>query len=251
MSIKEIKPLVTIMTHTKDMEQIIASAAKLCYSNDSIEDILKKNEDGTEKFITMLSSMGHESVFEHASITFGIEGVSRAFTHQLVRHRIASYSQKSQRYVDESTFSYVVPKEIENCPIAMNVFLEHMKDTHRAYGTIANTLTWKYISIGMSERDASKKAYENARSVLPNATATSIVVTMNLRSLLNFFKHRLCTRAQDEIREVSAIMYNLSVLLAPSALKNAGPSCVSGRCSEGKLSCGSPIKKVGGFIGKV
>lgn len=237
----QVKPKVTLLTGTEDINIIIAAAAKLCYSSDDVETIISKCVDGnTDKFITMLSSIGHTSVFEHASLTFSLENVSRAFTHQLVRHRIASYSQRSQRYVSESTFSYIVPKEIEDCPMASEKFLEHMECTGTTYNAIANMLSWKYISSGMNEKDSLKKAYENARSVLPNATGTSIIVTMNIRSLINFFRHRLCARSQDEMREVALMMYKLSHKLIPLCIEAGLPGCVSGRCPEGKMSCKKP-----------
>lgn len=239
---------VTLIAHTPEPEKVIATAAKLCYSSSDIGSLRDGlTEEKTESFINMLASIGHESPMEHVSFTFGIEGVSRACTHQLVRHRIASYSQKSQRYVNEDGFEFITPPEIAEVPEAKAEFEKQMSSIVDSYHKIAEILTQKhtktFLEQGMDEKDActkaKKKAYEDARFVLPNACETKIVVTMNVRSLFNFFKHRCCNRAQWEIKAVADEMLRICCEIAPNVFKNAGPSCVmTGKCPEGKMSCG-------------
>ena len=234
---------VKMLTHTPNPEAVIASAARLCYSNASIDDLMLKTEDKekTKEYIDMLMSLGHESPIEHVSFTFGIEGISRACSHQLVRHRIASYSQKSQRYVNETQFEYVTPEAIASDSVTKDVYDETMQLLQGRYDFIRACLIQKYVKDGMDEKAAEKKANEDARMVLPNACCTSIVVTMNIRSLFNFFKHRCCNRAQWEIRDVADEMLRQCMEVAPNIFKYAGPDCVTkGKCSEGKMSCGNP-----------
>lgn len=238
---------VTLITHTPDPEKTIATAAKLCYSPcdiDTISDDLTSEK--IESFVTMLASIGHESVMEHVSFTFGIEGISRACSHQLVRHRIASYSQKSQRYVNEDGFEFITPPEIAADAEAKAEFDRSMAALTESYSKIASILTEKhtktFMEQGMEEKEARskavKKANEDARFVLPNACETKIVVTMNVRSLFNFFRHRCCSRAQWEIKAVADEMLKLCREVAPNVFKNAGPSCLAGKCPEGKMTCG-------------
>lgn len=239
---------VMLISYTPEPEKVIATAAKLCYSSSDISSLKDGlTDEKTETFINMLASIGHESPMEHVSFTFGIEGVSRACTHQLVRHRIASYSQKSQRYVNEDGFEFITPPEIATVPEAKAEFEKQMDNLVESYHKISEILTEKhtrtFIGQGMDEKQAvqkaKKKAYEDARFVLPNACETKIVVTMNVRSLFNFFKHRCCNRAQWEIKAVADEMLRLCSRVAPHIFKNAGPSCVmTGRCPEGKMSCG-------------
>lgn len=232
---------VKLLAHTPNPEAVIASAARLCYSSATIDDLMKKSEDGesTRKYIDMLMSLGHESPIEHVSFTFGIEGISRACSHQLVRHRIASYSQKSQRYVNETQFEYVTPEAIASDPVTKDVYDETMQLLQGRYDFIRAGLIQKYVNDGMDEKAAEKKANEDARMVLPNACCTSIIVTMNIRSLFNFFKHRCCNRAQWEIRAVANEMFRQCMSVAPNIFKYAGPDCITkGKCSEGKMTCG-------------
>lgn len=232
---------VKLLAHTPNPEAVIASAARLCYSSATIDDLMKKSEDGesTRKYIDMLMSLGHESPIEHVSFTFGIEGISRACSLQLVRHRIASYSQKSQRYVNETQFEYVTPEAIASDPVTKDVYDETMQLLQSRYDFIRSALIQKYVKNGMDEKAAEKKANEDARMVLPNACCTSIIVTMNIRSLFNFFKHRCCNRAQWEIRGVANEMFRQCMSVAPNIFKYAGPDCITkGKCSEGKMTCG-------------
>ena len=239
---------VILLAHTPEPEKVVATAAKLCYSSSDIGSLMDGlTEEKTAGFIEMLASIGHESVMEHTSFTFGIEGISRACSHQLVRHRIASYSQKSQRYVNENGFEFITPPEIAALPEAKAEFDSTMKELTASYEKIADLLTAshteRFISEGMDEKTAASKARkmanEDARFVLPNACETKIVVTMNVRSLFNFFEHRCCNRAQWEIRAVANEMLRLCLDVAPHIFAYAGPSCVSkGKCPEGKMTCG-------------
>jgi thymidylate synthase (FAD) len=239
---------VTLIAHTPDPERIIATAARLCYSPSDIMSLKEGlTDEKVESFVSMLISIGHESVLEHVSFTFGIEGISRACSHQLVRHRIASYSQKSQRYVNEDGFDFITPPEIAAVPEAKAEFERQMEALTESYNRIADILTENhkktFMEQGFDEKEAAsrarKKANEDARFVLPNACETKIVVTMNVRSLLNFFRHRCCCRAQWEIKDVADEMLKLCCEAAPNVFKKAGPSCYAeGKCPEGKMTCG-------------
>lgn len=239
---------VKLLSHTPDAEKLIATAAKLCYSSSDIESLRDGlTDDKVESFIDMIVSIGHESVVEHVSFTFGIEGISRACSHQLVRHRIASYSQKSQRYVSENGFEFITPPSVAELPEAKSEYDKIIGEITESYEKLADLLTKKhtseFISQGMDEKSAiamaSKLANEDARFVLPNACETKIVVTMNVRSLFNFFRHRCCNRAQWEIREVANEMLRQCLEVAPHIFAHAGPSCImEGKCPEGKMTCG-------------
>ena len=239
-------PKVTLITYTPQAEKTIATAAKLCYSASSIEEINQQlSEEKSNDFIEMLSEIGHESPIEHASFTFGIEDVSRTFLAQITRHRIGSYSVQSQRYVKEKNFDYVTPPEIAKDENTKALFDEAMKACDEYYIQLTTLLFERHvkqaISDGMEEKHATrfaeKKAIEDARFVLPNACETKMVVTMNARSLQNFFRLRCCNRAQWEIRDVATQMLALVYEVAPALFKHSGPACVSGACSEGKMCC--------------
>lgn len=238
---------VLLLTHTPHPEHICAAAAKLCYSASAADSILSSQTDeSAKKFISMLNDLGHESPIEHASFTFAIEGVSRSLLAQITRHRIASYSVRSQRYVKEGQFEYVVPPEIAQDTTAKNLFIKAMEDDQKTYDALFEILYKKhyntFIEAGVTEKkaakDAEKKAIEDARFVLPNACETKLVVTMNARTLLNFFRQRCCERAQWEIRDLAWQMLREVKKVAPALFEKAGPSCVGGACSEGKMSCG-------------
>ncbi len=240
---------VELLSFTPEPEKLIATAGKLCYSAAGIEDLRDGLDDeGIGKYIDMLMSLGHESVLEHVSFTFGIEGISRACSHQLVRHRIASYSQKSQRYVNEGAFEYVIPPEIDAVDEAKEIFVRQMESARESYEELVRILTQAHTEklSGGGDCDtpqirskAAKLANEDARYVLPNACETKIIVTMNIRTLFNFFRHRCCNRAQWEIRAVATEMLRLCRGVAPRVFSKAGPSCfMTGRCPEGKMSCG-------------
>ncbi len=238
---------VTLITYTPMPEKTVASAAKLCYSSSDIASVSEQlTDEKTASFVEMLAEIGHESPIEHASFTFGIEGVSRSLLAQITRHRIASFSVQSQRYVAENSFSYVIPPEIENMPMAKKEYLRAMEEDRIHYENLTAMLKRKhkseFIAAGQDEktasRNAEKKAIEDARFVLPNACETKMIMTMNARSLLNFFNHRCCNRAQWEIRALADQMFSLVYAVAPNLFKKAGPKCLYGPCPEGKMSCG-------------
>lgn len=230
---------VRLLTHTPDPQKIMAAAAKLCYARADIDSVMEGlTPEKTDDFIEMLGGLGHESPMEHMTFTFGIENVSRALLAQITRHRIASFSVQSQRYVKETDFEFIVPPAIAEDEAASKKYLETMADIAKSYNELADILKSRYLNEGMEARAAEKKAIEDARFVLPNACTTKMIVTMNARSLLNFFKLRCCSRAQWEIRELASQMLMLVKEVAPCVFKNAGPACVRGACSEGSMTCG-------------
>lgn len=236
---------VTLLAHTPNPERLVATAARLCYSADDAEQIwYNMNAVNTAaKQIEMLKEMGHESPFEHATFTFAIEDVSRSLLAQITRHRLASFSVRSQRYV-KTECAFIVPDEIANDEEVFPDFNEAIDMASRMYNRIARKLKTKYIAAdGMDAKAAEKKAIEDARYVLPNATTTAIIVTMNARELMHFFCLRCCNRAQWEIREVADEMLRLCQEVAPTLFDDAGAPCISGKCHEGRMSCGHPRKE--------
>ncbi len=239
--------LVKLLAYTPEPEKAVACAAKLCYSAADIDTLYEGlTEEKVSSFLDHLSAIGHESPIEHASFTFGIEGVSRSLLAQITRHRLASFSVQSQRYVRENAFSFVLPPEIEAVPEAKEEFLKAMEEDQRHYESLTSILAAKHkrelLAQGEEEkaavRKAEKKAIEDARFVLPNACCTKMVCTMNARSLMNFFALRCCNRAQWEIRELATQMLREVKAVAPHLFQNAGPGCVRGACPEGSMSCG-------------
>lgn len=238
---------VTLISHTPSPEKTIACAAKLCYANTGIDELYDGlTNEKSESFVEMLSTIGHESPIEHVSFTFGVEGVSRAFLAQVTRHRIASYSVQSQRYVKKDKLSYVIPPQIEAIDEARELFIQTMDADLKVYNALTDILQKKHhdamVAGGVDEKQATsmaeKMAIEDARFVLPNACDTQMIITMNARSLLNFFKHRCCNRAQWEIKAVADEMLKLVCEVAPTLFAAAGPSCYKRSCGEGKMSCG-------------
>lgn len=238
---------VELLTHTQNPDKLIAAAAKLCYAKSDIGSLMDNlTEEKIDSFLNTLSGLGHESPVEHASFTFGIEGVSRALLAQITRHRIASFSVQSQRYVRKTDFEYITPPAIAANEEAMKVYLEAMQKDAEAYDKLCTILTEtekkRLIDSGMDEKTAQKTAEktanEDARFVLPNSCDTRIIMTMNVRSLYNFFNLRCCNRAQWEIKELAWEMLRLCREVSPLLFAKAGPSCVKGACREGKMSCG-------------
>lgn len=280
---------VKLINYTPEPEKTIAMAAKLCYSpvgTDAIEE--KLTEEGIRKFIKMITDIGHGSVLEHVSFTFSIEGISRACSHQFVRHRIASYSQQSQRYVNLSnTLDFITPPQIAKRGYANKVYEKYMNKIADVYKDLVESLIHREIEENHKNKmkviisdlledkkdheidnilkywdvphcsctprkyvehfkqkyrkeytEIEKKAIEDARYILPNACETKIVVTMNARSLFNFFEHRCCERAQWEIRELATEMLREVKKVAPILFDKAGASCVSGSCPEKAMGCG-------------
>ena len=270
---------VKIIAHTPEPDKVVAQAGKLCYSAVGVDEITQKlTEEEIARYVNMLASIGHESPLEHVSFTFAIEGISRACTHQIVRHRIASYSQQSQRYVKLEQFEYIIPPAIEKNPEAKRIFIETMERDQEAYDELVDLLLEdilidkhaadygscikevlkenpdtapdrsKVLDLYAEKffedyRKAEKQAIEDARYVFPNACETKIVITMNARSLLHFFNVRCCNRAQWEIREMATEMLKECKKIAPALFKKAGPDCVYGKCGEGKMSCKHPRKE--------
>jgi thymidylate synthase (FAD) len=217
---------VQLLSCTPDPERLVALAARLCYSPVGIgelrEEVSRRDARG---LVRRVLSMGHASVLEHVTLTYGVEGISRAASHQLVRHRIASYSQQSQRYV-AAEFGYVTPPTVSGSRSLRREYGRHMAACSRLYG--------KMLRAGVPPEDA--------RFVLPNATETKILITMNARELRHFFALRTCRRAQWEIREMAMRMLSVAKGEAPLLFEDAGPGCVRGRCPEGKMTCGKPAE---------
>lgn len=242
---------VKLLAHTENPEKVIASAAKLCYSSSDIETIQDGLTDEKAKdFLDRLMELGHESPIEHVTFTFGVEGVSRSLLAQITRHRIASYSVKSQRYVSEGQFDYIVPPAIKDNSQAAITYKYTMEYLQTQYNTLTDILKEKHIKEGMNEKAAEKAAIEDARFVLPNACETKIIMTFNARSLINMFHHRCCERAQWEIRAMADEMLKLVKDVAPTLFKYAGPRCLTGKCPEGKMTCGKSNEKKKIYLSK-
>ncbi len=230
-----VEATVTLVKMTPDPDATIAVGAKLCYASDT-ESILQQDKEQSEKFVGQLIRMGHLSPIEHATFTFLIEGVSRCMTHQLVRHRMASYSQRSQRYVDHDAFDYVVPPQFEGKTVELD---DRQVDAVEYYRETMEEISRRYSRLNQALGRQGETSNEDARYVLPNACETKILVTMNGRELLHFFSERLCMRAQWEIRGVAQSMLTLLKQVSPAVFNGAGPKCMArGKCPEGALSCG-------------
>ena len=223
---------VRLLAHTPEPEKVIALSARLCYSKANIEDLEKNfTDDKIKIFLKKIIDLGHESVLEHVSFTFGIEGISRACSHQLVRHRLASYSQQSQRYVNFDNIEYVIPDTIKNNRELCEKFKNFMEEISKFYKEMLD----KNIPA------------EDARFILPNSCTTKIIVTMNLRELKHFFKLRCCNRAQWEIRKLAIEMLKILKNKIPILFSQMGPACLNGPCPEGIMSCGQ-IQEVREFF---
>lgn len=259
-----------LLAHTWNPELIVASSAKLCYSKTGVDGLMEQTPEQVEKFLDKLMEIGHESPVEHAVFTFAVEGISRVCSHQLVRHRISSYSQQSQRYVKLDQFEYITPPAIENNEEAKARFIQAMEEDQEHYDELVDMLLFDMVinferELHLSQRFTNslqntewrndfktrypkeyqkfeKKAIEDARFVFPNACETKLVFTMNARTLMNFFKHRCCNRAQWEIRDMANEMLKEVKKVAPTLFKYAGAPCTFGSCPEGSLTCGNPIR---------
>ncbi len=224
---------VALIRHTLSPEEVVALGARLCYSKARVDDLLERvsQKDQTD-FVHRIMGMGHDSVLEHASFTFGIEGVSRVLLAQITRHRLASFSVQSQRYVSyESGFGYIVPPKIEALGEEAVAEFERQMDTMHQWYT-----DWQQ-KLGTGEG-----GNEDARFVLPGACETRMMVTMNVRELRHFFSLRMCSRAQWEIRALANEMHRLCMEVAPALFENAGPGCLRGACPEGEKSCGKLLQ---------
>ena len=220
---------VTLLYHTPEPERAVATAARLCYAPVGGRELMESlTDEKIRKVLTTIMSSGHFSTLEHASYTFAVEGVSRALTHQLVRHRLASYNQQSQRYVKFKEEPPIVrPASVDTNPEAAQAFDEAIDACWQAYD--------KLVQAGVPAEDA--------RYILPNACETKIVVTMNIRELMHFFSNRCCNRAQWEIRELAWKMLELVRPTAPFIFRTAGPGYMRGACPEGKMCCGNPYPR--------
>lgn len=260
---------VELLDHTGDPERLIALAAKLCYAGCDIEQLKGRlTIDEIERFNTMLMEMGHESPLEHASFTFAVEGVSRITEQQLTRHRIASYSIQSGRYVTRKNATYSKPRLVQKSKKASDAFDQITEFANKTYEIITTAieadLCYNHLRLNNPEaielvkpheegliievmkkidpdnyKKFHKQAIESARSVLPNSLQTKIIFTMNTRTLINFFNHRCCTRAQEEIRKMAYMMLGILKEKFPVLFGNIGASCkTKGYCPEGDMSCG-------------
>ena len=220
---------VELLYHTPDPERAVATAARLCYAPIGASELMESlSEERIHKVLGTIMTGGHFSTLEHASYTFAIDGVSRALTHQLVRHRLASFNQQSQRYVKFTDgLETIKPDTIAANEECNRLFDEMIEKTVEAYQA--------FVAAGIPAEDA--------RYILPNAAETKIVVTMNIRELMHFFSLRCCNRAQWEIRDLAWKMLELVRPTAPFIFATAGPGCVRGACPEGKMTCGNPYPK--------
>lgn len=215
---------VQLLQHTPEPERVVAAAARLCYSASSVDQLLEQGPQERARLLEKILSLGHFSVLEHASFSFGVEGVSRACSHQLVRHRLASFSQQSQRYVShKKRFAAVVPPTIAERPELLERYEQLFDEVHELYREL--------LESGVPAEDA--------RFVLPNAAQTKLVLTMNARELLHFFNLRCCRRAQWEIRDMAIEMLRLARIAAPLLFAGAGPGCLASPCPEGTMACGA------------
>lgn len=224
----EVNPMkVRLINYTKDPEKIVAQSARLCYSASGIDELKEKLTDkSTTNLIKKIIKLGHYSVLEHATFTFAIEGISRVTSHQMVRHRLASFSQQSQRYVkmNKEEFPYIVPKSIAKDEKLNKIFINAIKELDGIYHLLLDQCI----------------EAEDARYILPQAVTTKMIISANARELLLIFKLRCCNRAQWEIRKVAMNMLKEVKDIAPTIFENAGPPCILGPCPERELSCGKP-----------
>lgn len=217
-----------LLRHTPDPDRLVALAARRCYSSRAADDIEGHlSQEEIERLLGFLRQRNHLSPFEHADFTFSADGISRALSHQLVRHRIASYSQESQRYVNymkTPELPYVVPPSVAKNSDALEIFDRAVNHTLAAYREMVNA--------GVPPEDA--------RYIFPNAIETKLVFTMNARSLFNFFEQRCCIKAQWEIRQLAFDMLKAVRQVAPQIFKSAGAPCqfaISPYCRENDLEC--------------
>ncbi len=237
----QVKLNIELLGMTENALAIIYAACRQCYSTEFAGDLLKKEGGDSEKqaeFVKRVVKSGHESPIEHVKFTFAVEGVSRVLTHQLVRHRLASYSQQSQRYVKKADFDYILPPSIEAEGEAKKEFIKIIDNIQASYK--------KMLKIFKDDEKEGEKVNQDIRFILPQAFETKIVITMNCRELLHFFKQRCCARAQWEIRNLADKMLEICKQRLPAVFAKAGAKCETlDYCPEGKkFSCGRyPLKK--------
>lgn len=221
---------VELLQYPENPERAVATAARLCYAPVGAKELMDTMPpERVQSVLATIMKSGHFSTLEHVSYTFAVDGVSRALTHQLVRHRLASFNQQSQRYVKFADGVEVVkPPTVAESPETSQVFEEAIEAVIAGYQ--------KLLDAGIPAEDA--------RYLLPNAAETKIVITMNIRELLHFLSLRCCNRAQWEIRAMAHRMLELVRPTAPYIFMDAGAPCVRGVCPEGKMTCGNPYPKV-------
>lgn len=228
---------VELIAYTPNPDGLANLCAETCVSKNI--PTIKTSANGFRSLQEALDSR-HESVIEHASFTFAVSGVSRALTHQLVRHRVASYSQQSQRYVKMDDLDYIIPKSVTD---AIECELMNgggwnpngcLQDAIKEFDWCLKNVAERMRKLGVPEEDI--------RYLYPQGITTNIIVTMNARELMHFFAIRCCSRAQWEIKELAYRMLELVKDVAPAIFENAGPSCEQlGYCPE-KRSCGRIMK---------
>lgn len=222
---EEVKPRVKLINYKENPERNVAISARLCYSKNGIEELMNEMSEKEQKnLVEKITSLGHNSVLEHTYFYFYVV-CSRVCSHQIVRKRIGtSFSQRSQRYVEEDDFDYIIPESIKDMD---------MKDEYEEWMRKSENLYEKMVDSGVPKEDA--------RFVIPSAIKTNMVISMNARSLMDFINVRTCRRAQQEIRGIAEGMLKEVKEVAPNIFKNAGPDCISkGKCFEGEMSCGNP-----------
>ncbi|NLL36219.1 MAG: FAD-dependent thymidylate synthase [Fretibacterium sp.] len=225
---------VNLLTHTPRADEVVTAAARLCYSDSTADNLLTEELASLSvPLLELLQRSGHHSPFEHASFTFAVDGLSRVTSHQLVRHRIASFSQQSQRYVRMETPDVILPPSLLTCSEAQELFLKQAREAHETYK--------KLISLGIPQEDA--------RFILPHGWETRLVLTMNARELHHFYHLRLCRRAQWEIRELARLMLIETRKAAPLLFALAGPSCLFRECEEAR-PCGRPFNDMEELLAK-
>lgn len=214
---------VELIRHTLSPEELVALGARMCYSKANLADLQKRvSESDQAEFVGKVMGMGHESVLEHASFTFGVEGVSRVLLAQITRHRLASFSVQSQRYTGANP-DLVIPDSMCRAELVDDIIKARRVVEH---------LYVKAVRLGVPEEDARYLTFQ--------AGETRMIVTMNVRELRHFFSLRCCNRAQWEIRALADEMLRLCKDVAPMLFADAGPGCVRGKCPEGAKSCGKP-----------
>lgn len=255
---------VKLLSYTPDPERVITAAAKLCYSNSTPSELFKKQTDESiEKFINMIMGLGHGSILEHVSFTFAIEDISRVTEVQLVRHRTASPSIQSGRYVKRNP-NFFIPEAIKNDKIASEMYIYNCERATQTYldliDRLERILVAEKLNISIQEtytlesedtisvyektrRSIEKIALEDARYALPQSLRTHGVYSIDLRNLIHFISKRKCKRAQKEIRMVANQMYELIKPLLPNIIKYIGAPCEMGSCQEGSMCCGKPYDK--------
>ena len=221
---------VELLQYPDNPERAVATAARLCYAPVGAKELMETMPpERVQSVLSTIMKSGHFSTLEHVSYTFAVDGVSRALTHQLVRHRLASFNQQSQRYVKFTEgVETVKPDTVSRDEEANRIFDEAINAVLEGYQ--------KLLDAGIPAEDA--------RYLLPNAAETKIVITMNIRELLHFFSLRCCNRAQWEIREMAHRMLALVKPTASYIFMDAGAPCVRGTCPEGKMTCGNPYPHI-------